>query len=499
MVCSWIQLSEAQSWRADWEGTGALSTEQWRHDVSHFVRSNGWLRLSAPEEYSHSLVSTSIMLPSGALEWRGGIAVTAKPSSRNYTYILLGVLSYSPSPKAYDFLALAIGGVAREGIALVRLGFDYLTNRPTLSTRPAQSLIHLPNYPKELYTGGVRFAVELNEGKLRLSLGSQQGQLISQGETLFTQAPLTTNSLGIYCAYTEGRRSGTRFMPLSIGAPGHTATEPSGPIPTDPTTTSPHAYPFLSEVMANPPLGTPEYLELYNPNDIPTKLSGLTLSIGSTLDKRKALHLKTPPTLEPKTCLVLTSDAKALQAQYTKAESSQIHQIALPRLANAGSYIYLMDGSLVIDSVHYTPGLHAQRLRNKRGVALVRIGWEAGESESLSWVSASESEGYASPTWITLTATSGSTQGDTNEGEYILLSQLIAQLEASPNLTPTITCYSTDALKIWALDGSVAREWLLALYNEPASALKLFPSPIRQVRILSISLSDKVYAYKMLY
>lgn len=487
----------AQHWQADWSGSGALSTELWRHDVNHFVRSQGWLKLSAPEGYSHSLVSTSVTLPSGALEWRGGVAVTAKPSSRNYTYILLGVLSYSPSPKAYDFLALVIGGVARDGIALVRLSFDYPTNRPILSKKPAQMLIHLPNYPRELYADGIRFAVELQEGKLRLSLGGQQGQLISQGETSFTQTPPTTNSIGIYCVYTDKRRFGTRLMPLSVGAPRHAITPPET-MPSEPALHRSQAYPFLSEVMANPALGVPEYLELYNPNDEPVKLSGLTLSIGSTLDKRKALRLKALPSLDPKACLVLTADASALRAQYPKAEASRIHQIALPRLANAGCYIYLMDGARVIDSLHYTPRLHTQRLRSKRGVALIRVGWEKGDSERLSWTSASEAEGYASPTRLTSGGHSVTTNGD-DEGDDTLLSRLIGELEAHPDLAPSVTCYSTEGLRVFTLKDGEARAWLEALYHAPSDALTWLPKPLRQVRLLRIGVGEKVYSYKLLY
>lgn len=384
----------AQSERIALSSSGELNRDVWRHDVADYTIQGGWLSLAAQSRSSgRKLVSLTTRL-SDLVRWEGVVRLSALPSVRNHAYILLGCYAQVDSADEYDYLALSIGGGRRESIALVELRLRTRGHIPWHIARE-HVLIETHQSPSALARGGVRFSVTYDKVREQLSLNLSDYEhpklKLIEASTKWSEAFDPSNSFGILCVYTASRHSGFHFGQLNIYAGDNKLEETEHvlePQPTEPLLRSP----LLSEVMANPAPGCPEYIELYNPNDTTLPLEGYSLLLTTSPTSSKRLLLD-GLSIDPRGMIVLTSSPKDLQMAYPDAPEETFIYYRLPTLPNGAFRLSLYADDEPIDVLNYNRLDFPKGLRTKRGVALER----APLHKDASWTAASSLDAYATP------------------------------------------------------------------------------------------------------
>jgi hypothetical protein len=143
----------------------------------------------------------------------------------------------------------------------------------------------------------------------------------------------------------------------------------------------------LNEVLYDPPVGIPEFVELYNNSKKTLRLSSL-----SFIRKRTDTPVHLPDILlYTGAYAAFTKDPSALCMQYHCTHPSDIYKLDLPALINGEGDIVLL-GEDVLDSLHYSDKMQFVLADNTKGVSLERL--SAGSN---AWHSAASSVGYATP------------------------------------------------------------------------------------------------------
>lgn len=432
------QLLVGQGWHIDLSHDGALDRTVWRHDVDAYAIVQGWLSLSAtPNRAGRKLISTNISLPE-CPEWRGVVQLVAPPTPRNSTYVLLACYAQDLKAHVYDYLAISVGGGRRSTVALseVRVRLGSSTPWQIVGER---ELIDSYQMPEALVRDGLSYTVcyDRAEERLVLSLEEGQSQELFVGQVGWRAKLPVKNSFGVLCLYSSKRYEGVRFRDLSI-----LPCKPSGLIEgeEDKSNGFPRPAPELSslpllitEVMANPLPGSPEYIELYNPSESPQSLKEYMLVLQAVGDKRYRLPNKE---VAPKSFIVLTTQPEALSQIYANIPSGVVVRCALPRLVNAGFLLQLMRTGQRVDEMRYDPALFSRGLKGRRGVALERTHLE----RDAQWQSAKAEVGYATPGAPPLAVEREEGRDEVSEKD--VLTELIERSQSDPELS--LVCVAVD-------------------------------------------------------
>ncbi len=157
---------------------------------------------------------------------------------------------------------------------------------------------------------------------------------------------------------------------------------------------------LINEVMFAPFSGEAEYVEIYNPTDVPFDLSKLKLTqkdnegtwkTGFALSEEPSLFL-------PKGYSVITKNKEVLMQCYSINEQVVVEMSAMPTLDNKkGNLALLTANAKVIDELHYDEKWHSTLLASTQGVALERLSSSAPTNEAGNWFSASSLNNYGTP------------------------------------------------------------------------------------------------------
>lgn len=157
----------------------------------------------------------------------------------------------------------------------------------------------------------------------------------------------------------------------------------------------------INEVLFNPRSGGEDFVEIYNRTNKFISLKDWTLAnvdATGTIANSKSIS-NTHFILQPKQFLVLSRSTAIIKAQYFKAVSENILEMAsLPSFPDeSGTVILLNDGKKVFDRFDYFENLHHVLIDNKSGVSLEKADYNIPSSVLSNWHSAVASEGYATP------------------------------------------------------------------------------------------------------
>lgn len=227
-------------------------------------------------------------------------------------------------------------------------------------------------------------------------------------------------------------------------------------------------FPCLSEVMASPPPGVPEYIELYNPHPIAISLSALHIEIGRDAEHLKSYPLEGLAHVPPRSYVVLTSQPDSLARHYPEAAPERMLRVRLPRLRNAGCRIHLVHDGALLDSVSYSPGRLDRGVRTQRGVSLERrTPLEPDDPPSDLWRSARAEMQHATPT------RPNSIQhldpgAETEEHGTLSLYRLLERVKATEPGQLSVYIYNTEGKLLMRYTGAEAYLWASGLLNERA-------------------------------
>jgi len=153
---------------------------------------------------------------------------------------------------------------------------------------------------------------------------------------------------------------------------------------------------LITEIMFDPPLLCPEYLEITNMSQSVTYWENLWLQKVSG----PPLRLNVPTTWPLGESRIITSDKEQFLACYNEVNDDLVYEVDLFALSNKGTTIVLIAEDPVereIDKISYTPSDHNNLFSNTRGVALER---NLDEPESNKWRSGFVQFGYRSPGFL---------------------------------------------------------------------------------------------------
>ncbi|MDO4692158.1 MAG: lamin tail domain-containing protein [Porphyromonadaceae bacterium] len=479
----------AQIWQANLEVDGRPSTSIWRHDTDAFEIAEGWLSLSSPRTRGRKILTTNILLGE-RMRWQGVVRLDQPPSAQNYAYVLLCCYEQDQATRQYDYLALSIGGGARRSVALVSLRIHWRAgeaqgNRLNLTSE--QPLLDTGEIPEALYQG-LRYDVRYSpEGILEFRLlRHETGRVLYREQTEWQMKPLRSNSFGVVCVYTATRHRGMHFRDLRLDD-RWSEQEETPEDDTRPPTTAEQP-PMLSEVMANPHVGAPEYIELYNPNAAPIPLEGYRLGVGKSHRQLKFVSLANLAELPAHSYTALSVSPEDLLRYYPSAPADRVKKISLPRLSNTGCLIALYRAEELVDEVLYTPDLFDRGLKSKKGVALERV--VVSDRRQARWRSALASSSYATPAAPNSLRDGYQEQDNESQGEQKSLIDLLRLADQESKWQLSLYLYTPTGTMLWRADGRVARQWGKRLAHNLGDLHELPTSPQGQL-ILVAQLSER--------
>ena len=157
---------------------------------------------------------------------------------------------------------------------------------------------------------------------------------------------------------------------------------------------------LLNELLFAPRSGGKKFVELYNHSDKHINLRDWKLAniTGDSVSNFKPVTIE-DFILPPGEFLVLTDDAKILQADYPQTKADKVLEMpTLPSYPVSGGVVVLVnDRDEVVQIFEYDEDLHFSLLKDTKGVSLERISWEDKVNDDNNWHSAAASAGYATP------------------------------------------------------------------------------------------------------
>lgn len=469
-----------QSWSADLSQDGEPSSTLWRYDTGDFLIQDGWLSLNAPREKGTKLLVTSVQLPE-RMHWSGVVRFDESVSTQNHAYVLLGCSAVNKAMGAYTYLALSLGGGARGSVALVRLFLNKPTTQTSIRVLREEVLIDVGTILPSLYSAlGYDVWYDGQERiVLSLSQADQVCKLLFRAETEYSDLRSGTNGFGILCYFTATRHRSMHFAKLRI--------DRDFPISPDseenPEMLVDDLQPLLlTEVMANPLANSPEYVELYNPNEGAVSLGSYHLAIGSNVDKMKDVYLPMNEEVEGKSYVVVCSSPKDLYATYPHCPQGAVRFCSLPRMANTGCTLILYKDEEVVDRVTYDPTLLGRGLKTKRGVALERIGLERDSP----WHGASQASGYASPG-----EANGRGETASEVGHNIGIKELLELKRKEPKSSLSLHVYYLNGTQALKVNGEMAQALMQRLADSGLGLLVEYGLRRRELYLLCADLLDE--------
>lgn len=158
----------------------------------------------------------------------------------------------------------------------------------------------------------------------------------------------------------------------------------------------------FNELLFNPFIDEPDFLEFYNIAEHPLDLSRLKLaSINTDNGDTSKVVLLYPSQicLMPGSYFVVTTDPAKLVNRYPESDPERIFKVpSLPSMPDKKGHLLLLTDRLeLIDEVIYTDKMHFSLLAETEGISLEKIRPNLPSNKSSSWHSAAESVGFATP------------------------------------------------------------------------------------------------------
>jgi hypothetical protein len=155
----------------------------------------------------------------------------------------------------------------------------------------------------------------------------------------------------------------------------------------------------INEVLFNPKVGTPKFVELYNAADKYINLKHWKLAnvTNAQVSNQKAIFTE-DRIISPGSFLVLTPDPDQLISVYPHGNRDFMSPLVLPSYPiGSGSVVLLDPEEEIVERFDYHENMHHGFLREVRGVSLERYSPKAPVDDPHNWHSASSSSGYATP------------------------------------------------------------------------------------------------------
>lgn len=339
---------------------------KWQGDESKFAIVDKALSLNAPSETSVAYLST----PSRAIEdgiWEVVVKMAFNPSGSNFCRIYLISDNADLAGNLNGYFVL-VGGTDDE-VSLYRQSGKTLTKIIAGQT----GLLNTDQVDLKLR------ATRDTDGVWQLFTDDNQaGSFTIQGsavDDIFTIAA----SFGIYCKYTATRS--TQFSFDNINVQG----EPS----TASIVTPKFKDIIITEIFADPSptieLPSAEFVELYNRTDFPVRLSGWTLSDGSSTGTMVG------KTIPSHAYLILTPTSFA-EAYIPFGDVLGVK--GFPSLNNGGDPLTLKSSTGErVDSVRYSDGWYKSTEKKKGGWTLELIDVDNTCSQSTNWIASEDLRG----------------------------------------------------------------------------------------------------------
>lgn len=157
---------------------------------------------------------------------------------------------------------------------------------------------------------------------------------------------------------------------------------------------------IINEIMFENPLGSLEYIEIFNRSDKLLDVSGMVLTTRKS-DGSFNTGVKIPArlTLLPMSYLALCEDADSVRNYHHCPEGSNIVNTEWVLLNNENASLALTNSAkdTVYDEVTYNTKWHHVLVKNPKGVALERINPDLPSQNALSWHSAASEVNYGTP------------------------------------------------------------------------------------------------------
>ena len=155
----------------------------------------------------------------------------------------------------------------------------------------------------------------------------------------------------------------------------------------------------INEVLFNPRSGGSDFVELYNPNDMPVDVTGWGFQyVSNNGDTSVNAFENQQYVIEPDGYVVLTEEPENILLEYPNAVEENIFESDLPTYPNDEGRVTLVSTlSDTIDDFYYNEDYHFELLNDLNGISLERISHERNTMDATNWHSASEVVGFATP------------------------------------------------------------------------------------------------------
>ncbi|WP_114748280.1 lamin tail domain-containing protein [Pleomorphovibrio marinus] len=156
---------------------------------------------------------------------------------------------------------------------------------------------------------------------------------------------------------------------------------------------------IINEVLFNPKVGTPKFVELHNASGKWINLKNWKLAnVVNEQISNKRLISNEDLILAPNAFLALTPDPVLLNDTYPRGKLEGMKALTLPSYPiSRGSVVLLDPDELFVERFDYDEKMHHGFLREVRGVSLERYSASVPVDDPVNWHSASSALGFATP------------------------------------------------------------------------------------------------------
>ena len=348
------------------------SLSQWFGDTSHYqIDSLQQLQLFGLNQSSTS----TIYHPSRAIlngKWQFDVSMDFNPFSSNYCQIFLCM------DEDLNSYFVRLGGSDDE-VSLFKS-----------SNNQNSEIIDGTNDLLDLDSVKITVKVERDSiGNWHLWTKSKDSQWSLQGSS-FENSFNMSQSFAISCTYTTTRSQEFFFDNISISGTSFIDTFDVPKVNDI----------IINEILFNPIDGDNDFVEIYNRSNKTLNIQNLSLGnyYGGRPDNFKVIksnfHL-----IEPSEIIVLSSSLENLIFYHPDAVVDKVIELEnMPSYNNDEGTVVLTLDTTIIDEFNYFESLHFPYLNSVDGVSLERIDSEVESNRHDNWHSASEQNGFSSPT-----------------------------------------------------------------------------------------------------
>lgn len=155
---------------------------------------------------------------------------------------------------------------------------------------------------------------------------------------------------------------------------------------------------IINEIMADPKIGEPEWIELYVRSKQPILVGGLSLGkFRDTGYREFPFGFSELQVLEPEGYYVVANSKQGMLNTYSNLPEELVFESTFGLLNNEGSGLSLVSDTTIIDSLFYTIEDHSPFLSSTKGVSLERTNTLEDNFWPATFFSASENSGFSTP------------------------------------------------------------------------------------------------------